>query len=323
MGYLAQLAISIVTIYGGIGAGFLLQKVPKQEQVGKWLLFAGLNVLPPLMLIFVFLDIESFNGVNWGYIFLANTIAMLISMIIDWIMIRKKEMTPEAKGAELSAMGFMNGIFYPFPIIIGVLPPEHQAEGLLAASLFLLIQTVYRNTFGVWIGIYYGKLTKDDTPARNSLMKIFRDMILFPPTLGMILGIILRVSIGQYESSHLVGITVLNNVTMFIMLALVGLAFVIPKKEEWKEIPILRGIIARFGGGLLTVVFIILMPFSLITIIPLVIQSIAPPAVNNTAYAKYFQLDEILTSRFITILTLIALMFLPIEIFILIWIQNR
>ena len=45
-------------------------------------------------------------------------------------------------------------------------------------------------------------------------------------------------------------------------------------------------------------------------------------AVNNSAYAKFFELDEILTSRFITILTLIALMFLPIEIAILMWWQQ-
>jgi predicted permease len=314
--YLAQLAISIVTIYGGIAGGFLLQKVPKSEQVGKWLLFVGLNVLTPLMLIFVFLDIESFNGVNWGYVFLVCTVAMLISMIIDWIMIRKKEMTKAAKGAELSATGFMNGIFYPFPIIIGVLPPEHQAEGLLAASLFLLIQTIYRNSFGVYIGIHYGSTDK------KSLRRIFRELLLFPPTLGMILGVILRFSVGKYESSDLVAIQVLNNVTMFIMLAIVGLGFIIPKKEEWKEIPILRGIIARFGGGLLMVLIIIFLPISIIAQIPLIIQSLSPPAVNNSAYAKFFNLDEILTSRFITILTLIALMFLPIEIAVLMWWQR-
>ena len=316
MHYLAQLAISIVTIYGGIGAGFILQKVPKSEQVGKWLLFTGLNILTPLMLIFVFLDIESFNGVNWGYVFLVCTVAMIISMLIDWIMIRKKEVTKAAKGAEISAMGFMNGIFYPFPIIIGVLPPEHQAEGLLAASLFLLFQTIYRNSFGVYLGIHYG------STSRKSLKKIFREMILFPPTLGMILGIILRFAIGRYESSDLVAIDVLNNVTLFIMLAIVGLGFVFPKKEEWKNIPILRGIIARFGGGLITVLIIVFLPITLIAKIPLIIQSISPPAVANSAYAKYFELDEVLTSRFITILTLIALMFLPIEIALLIWAQR-
>ncbi|NPD89846.1 MAG: hypothetical protein HGN29_14125 [Asgard group archaeon] len=316
MHYVAQLAISIVTIYGGIGAGFLFQKLPKSEQVGKWMLFAGLNILTPLMLIFVFLDLESFNGVNWGYVFLVCTVAMFISMIIDWIMIRKKNMTKAAKGAELSAMGFMNGIFYPFPIIIGVLPPEHQAEGLLAASLFLLIQTIYRNSFGVYIGIHYG------STSRKSLLRILRELLLFPPTLGMFLGIILRFTVGRYESSDLVAISVLNNITMFIMLAIVGLGFILPRKEEWKEIPIIRGIIARFGGGLLTIIMIIFLPLTIIAQIPLIIQSIAPPAVNNSAYAKFFELDEILTSRFITILTLIALMFLPIEIAILMWWQQ-
>ncbi len=316
MHYMAQLTVSIVTIYGGIGAGFIFQKWSHSEQLSKWFLLVGLYLMTPLMLIFVFLDIESFTDVNWAYVFLVCTIAMLISMIIDWIMIRKKDLNPAAKGAEISAVGFMNGIFYPFPIIIGVLPPEHQAEGLLAASLFLLIQVIYRNSFGVLIGVNYGSTSK------KSILKIFRELVLFPPTLGMIIGIILRFSIGKYESSDLVGITVLNNVTMFIMLALVGLSFVFPKREEWKVIPIIRTTIARFGGGLLTVLIIVFLPISLIAQIPLIIQSMSPPAVGNTAYAKYFELDEMLTSRLITILTLLALLFLPIEIIILIWVQR-
>ena len=87
-------------------------------------------------------------------------------------------------------------------------------------------------------------------------------------------------------------------------------------------IPIIRTTIARFGGGLLTVLIIVFLPISLIAQIPLIIQSMSPPAVGNTAYAKYFELDEMLTSRLITILTLLALLFLPIEIVILIWIQR-
>ena len=241
---------------------------------------------------------------------------MLISMIIDWVMIRKKEISPASKGAEISANAFMNGIFYPFPIIIGVLPEQYRAEGLLVASIFLLFQAIYRNSIGVYIGIHYGSSSK------KSIIKIIRELILFPPTLGMILGIILRFTIGKYESSGLVGITVLNNVTLFIMLALVGLAFVFPKKEEWKEIPLVRSITARFGGGLLTILIIAFLPLSFIAMTPLIIQSISPPAVANTAYAKYFELDEILTSRLITILTLIALLFLPIEIVVLIWLQR-
>ena len=83
MHYLAELAVSIVTIYGGIGAGFLLQKWQHADKLGKWMLLIGLNILTPLMLIFVFLDIESFSGVKWGYVLLVCTIAMLISMIIS------------------------------------------------------------------------------------------------------------------------------------------------------------------------------------------------------------------------------------------------
>ncbi|MHA1304409.1 MAG: hypothetical protein ACTSPI_11990, partial [Candidatus Heimdallarchaeaceae archaeon] len=87
-----------------------------------------------------------------------------------------------------------------------------------------------------------------------------------------------------------------------------------PKREEWKEVYLQRTISTRFGGGLIAVIVIIFLPISSIHKIPLIVQSLAPPAVNNIAYARWFKLDDILTSRLIAILTLVALIFLPFEI---------
>ncbi|MHA1397351.1 MAG: AEC family transporter, partial [Candidatus Heimdallarchaeaceae archaeon] len=229
----------------------------------------------------------------------------------DFFLIKKKKLTKAQMGAELNATGFMNALFYPFPIIIGILPPELQAEGLLAASLFLLIQTFYRNTFGVVLGIIYG------SNSGKSIFNIFKGLLLFPPTLGMVFGLILRFVIGYVDTTEVLALDIFRDVTMVIMLAIVGLSFKFPKKEEWKEIAIFRGVFTRFGGGLLSSLIIFFLPISIIAQIPLIIQSLAPPAVANSAYAKYFKLDEVLTSRYIALLTLVALVFLPLEIAIL------
>ena len=341
--YLAELAIRVGIIYAGIFGGFLLQRVPKADQIGKWLLFAGINILSPALLIVIFLDMDtgSLTSINWWFIALVTTLGMAFSMIIDWIMIRKKNIPNQTKGAEINTTGFMNALFYPFPIIIGILSGNMLAEGLLAASIYLIVQTFYRNTLGVYLGLHYCS-TED-----RSIWKVIRGMFLFPPTIGMFIGLILRFSIGQITIGHHlvdyishsisnldmistisvgpmsigdhIAVSIFQDASMVIMLALVGLSFKLPKKNEWKEVALFRNSFARFGGGILVVIIVIFLPIPLGMKIAMVIQSMAPPAVANTAYSKYFNLDEVLTSRSIALLTLIALVFLPGEIALLVW----
>ena len=335
--YLLELTIRVGIIYIGIGAGILLQKWSKSDQVGKWILFVGLNIFTPLLLILVFLNIETFTDVNWWLIASIASLGLIVPMIINRILIKKEEISiakkkaslsdEEAsgieeislaqKGAELTSSGFMNALFFPFPIIIGILPDHLQAEGLLAASLYLLAQTILRNSLGVYMGIHYG--TNSNSGSKRSVLKILRGLILFPPTIGMIVGLILRFTIGFVDTSANVTADIFRDATMVLMLIIVGLSFRFPKKEEWKEKVLFRGIISRFGGGLLSIIPIFFIPLPLVAKIPLIIQTMAPPAVANSAYAKYFELDELLTSRFIAILTIIALIFLPAEIALLVW----
>jgi len=215
------------------------------------------------------------------------------------------------------------------------------AEGLLAASLYLIVQTFYRNTIGVYFGLHFG------STEQKSIWKIVKGLLLFPPTIGMVVGLILRFSIGQITIAHHLAdfltsdittltdlnsislgffslgdhlaVSIFQDVSMVIMLALVGLSFKLPKKEEWKQVAIFRQSIARFGGGMLVVIILFFLPIPAGMIVAMAIQSLAPPAVANTAYAKYFNLDEVVTSRSIALLTLIALIVLPAEIVFLVW----
>ncbi|MBY9001285.1 MAG: hypothetical protein KGD64_10245 [Candidatus Heimdallarchaeota archaeon] len=340
--YLFELAIRVGVIYVGIGAGILLQRWSKADQVGKWILFVGLNIFTPLLLILVFLNIETFTDVNWWLIASMALLGLIVPMILNRLLIKREEISiakkkasmgdeedstekisMAQKGAELTSSGFMNALFFPFPIIIGILPDHLQAEGLLAASLYLLAQTILRNSLGVYMGIHYG--TNSIPGSKRSVFKILRGLILFPPTIGMIIGLILRFTTGFVDTSTNVNNSInvaadiFRDATMVLMLIIVGLSFRFPKKEEWKEKVLIRGVFSRFGGGLLSIVPIFFIPIPLVAKIPLIIQTMAPPAVANSAYAKYFQLDELLTSRFIAILTIIALIFLPAEIVLLVW----
>ncbi len=309
--YLSELGIRVGTIYGGILLGFLLQQVKSSNEIKKWFTFVGVNIFTPLLLVFTMLGIDDAQ-IAWGYIILVVVFSSLISLLIDFIFIHNKEdMSMQEKGAELSAVSFSNALFYPFPIILALV----GENGLLAASIFLILNTVLRNTLGVYIGLFYG--TKTD----KSIFKILLGMILFPPTLGMILGIILRLSIGKIQTADVMALNIFRDITMILMLALVGLSFNIPKKEEWKKVAIGRGITSRFGGGALIASLTLILPLPSTAKMALFIQSIAPPAVNNAAYAEYFGLDTEITSRYITLLTLIALLFLPLEVAFLLWIQ--
>lgn len=340
--YLVELTIRVGMIYAGIIAGILLQRWSKADQIGKWLLFVGLNILTPLLLILVFLEIETFSDVNWWIIAGICVIGLFVPILLNMVLLRGKDVNKAQKGAEFNSSGFMNALFFPFPIIIGILPDHLQAEGLLAASLYLLAQTILRNTYGVYLGIHYGSNSNPD--SRQSIFKILKGLILFPPTIGMIVGLILRFTIGyvnidtQFQilssvkeslitqfSTGFIGIKsnlasdIFRDTTMVIMLIIVGLSFKFPKREEWKDPTLIRGIVSRFGGGLFSIIPIFFIPIPLVAKIPLIIQSMAPPAVANSAYAKYFKLDELITSRYIAILTIIALVFLPAEIALLVW----
>ncbi|MHA1200629.1 MAG: AEC family transporter [Candidatus Heimdallarchaeaceae archaeon] len=342
--YIAELAIRILIIYAGIAGGFLLQRWSQAEKAGKWLLFVGINILSPALLLVVFLDMDTgaLTSLNWWFIVLVTTLGMSFSMILDWLMIRKKkkDLPCQTIGAEINTTGFMNALFFPFPIIIGIMSGDMLAEGLLAASLYLIVQTFYRNTIGVYLGLHFGS-TED-----RSIWKVIKSMLLFPPTIGMVVGLILRFSLGQLTIAHHfadfvtsniavlanpnqvslgffsigdhLAVVIFQDISMVIMLALVGLSFKLPKRKEWKEVAIFRQSIARFGGGLLVVLILFFLPIPAGMIIAMTIQSLAPPAVANTAYAKYFSLDEVVTSRSIALLTLIALVVLPLEIVLLV-----
>ncbi|MCG3223680.1 MAG: hypothetical protein H7647_04385, partial [Candidatus Heimdallarchaeota archaeon] len=337
--YLLELSIRVGVIYVGIGAGILLQKWSKADQVGKWILFVGLNIFTPFLLILVFLNIETFTGVNWWLISSMTVVGLMVPMTLNFFLIKLKEIlnnkkkasmddqdvsnieeiSMAQKGAELTSSGFMNALFFPFPIIIGILP-DHQSEALLAASLYLLAQTILRNSFGVYLGIHYG--TNSDSSSKQSIFRIIKRLILFPPTIGMIIGLILRFTVGYVnmdtqqillglideslllrftsgfvETNPHIASELFRDFTMVLMLVIVGLSFRFPKKEEWKEPVLLRGIFSRFGGGLLSIIPIFFIPIPLVAKIPLIIQTMAPPAVANSAYAKFFKLDELLTSR--------------------------
>jgi len=310
MHYLVELAIRIATIYGGIAAGFVLQRWSNADKAGKWLTFTGLNIFTPILLVVVMLNINEIQARDWSYILLLSALPCIFSLLLDWMAIRTRaDISNHEKGAEIITLTFMNALFYPFPIIIGVV----GTEGLIAASIFIIAQAILRNSLGVALSIHFG------SDEGKSVWKVAQGILLFPPTLGILLGLTLRMIVGNVHTSDIVVLSIFRDITMFIMLALVGLSFRLPKRDEWREVALGRGIATRFGGGAIGAIITSLMPLPLIAKIPLIIQSISPPAVNNIAYTRYFHLDDKITSTYITLLSLAALLFLPIEIAILLW----
>ncbi|MHA1303916.1 MAG: AEC family transporter, partial [Candidatus Heimdallarchaeaceae archaeon] len=214
MHYIVDLALRVLWIYGGITLGFLLRYVPKSERIGKVLTFIGLNILTPILLIVVLLGIDAISSHDWLFFVLVSVLSTIGSLVIDYAIIRKKEgMTLSEKGAELSAVAFMNSLFFPFPIIIGLV----GIDGLFAASIWVIANIVVRNTLGVYIGVKYGKA------EHKSFWKILKEIFLFPPTLGVLVGLILRFAIGNIETGDILALNIFRDITTFIMLALVGL----------------------------------------------------------------------------------------------------
>ena len=247
MHYLVELAIRIATIYGGITVGFILQRWPNADKAGKWLTFAGLNIFSPVLLVVVMLNISEIHAIDWSYILLLSILPCIFSLLLGWTVIRTRTDIPnQEKGAELVALTFMNALFYPFPLIIGVV----GTEGLLAASIFIITQAILRNSLGVALSIHFG------SDGGKPVWKIVQEVLLFPPTLGILLGLTLRATVGNIQTSDIVVLDIFRDITMFIMLILVGLSFRFPKRHEWREVALGRGIAARFGGGAIGAIII-------------------------------------------------------------------
>jgi predicted permease len=177
---------------------------------------------------------------------------------------------------------------------------------------------VIRNSFGMYIGTQFNNNAQSDVKKPFEFKKLVIDMCKFPPLLAVIAGFILHGLVGPENIDAVPGLDIFKTIALYGSLLLVGVSFqdlsdLHPSKLFSRSTSHVSGI--RFIlAPILAFIPIFLFKFEPIIAIPILIQSMAPPAVSNIIYGTFFKLNESLTSTLITIVTLLALVILPFEL---------
>lgn len=284
-------------IYLGILVGFIFIKSPLGKYRKEFVQLA-INVFTPFL---VFISILRLELSDTAFIPIIVSIFVTgIGIGLPWIMnniIFNKEPNP----AETCTAAFPNALNFPFPLIFAYSP-----DYLGIAGIFLVVQIVLRNTIGLYIsGIRLSR-------------KYLLEILFFIPLWGVILGLLLRGVNVQISSNILYSnwIETPFQIGIFVSLMTLGFSMKLPSfeyKESYLSVGLSRFVVSPLMLGIIA--FIIPVPTAVM--IPLIIQSAAPPAVYNGLYAERFNLDTDLTTNVTVVLTLIALIFLPFEIFLI------
>lgn len=229
---------------------------------------------------------------------------------------------PEENGALVLCATFPNALLFPFPIIYAIV----GNIGIYYGAIFVFIAMALRNTFGVVLGIMYDPLKETNLNLQKSKnLQIIKNNILnlvkFPPFLALFIGLFLYLFFGPESINNIPGFDFFKIISLYGSLLLIGISFkelsqLHPRNALSKDVGkvfLTRFLIAPFFA-ILILIFLSSSPY---LAIPLMIQSMAPSAISNVLYAKYFNLDESKISLVVTFLTSLALIILPFELFIL------
>lgn len=291
-----------------------------KPKYGEWFTKVTIWVFFPISIISSFVKVTTFSGSVVVQVVIVAIMVHLASYIT--IRIIQKNQLKEETGAFVLCATFPNSIFFPFPIILAVA----GTPALLYATIFLFMSMILRNSLGAAIGIWHRPKTtqsihnKQESPFKVDFKKFTLNMIKFPPFMALIIGFLFYWVYGPQTIEKIPGLDIIKNFSLYGALILIGVSFnqlnqLSPKNifsKKSYQVAVSRFLVAPS----LTLVLLMTWDAPAIVAIPLLIQSMAPPAVSVIFYGKFFHFSESDVSLLITSLTFFALLVLPLELFI-------
>jgi predicted permease len=316
-----DLLSSLFWVYFFILLGILWRFSPfYKKKYADWFTKFTIWIFFPISIISSFAKVETFAGI----IILQITVIAVVVHLGGYLVIRfltKSESSSADAGALAFTATYPNALLFPFPIILAIL----GEDALVYAAIFVFLAMVIRNTFGIFMGSWYTPTTQgseEEAPVvKFKLTTLIKSMFKFPPFLAVIAGFILHTLVGPEAIGNIPGLDIVKPIALYGSLLLVGVSFrdlsdLHP--QNLFSMSTYRVTVTRFlVAPILALIPIILFQLEFLVAIPLLIQSMAPPAVSNIIYGTFFDLNESLMSSIITIVTLVALIVLPVELFIL------
>jgi predicted permease len=312
-------ALSIIYIVIGLGIIWRFSRFYKPEY-GKWFTQIVFWIFFPISIISSFAKIESFAGEVILLVTIITIVVHLFSFLATYI--STKNRPSEETGSLVLCSTFPNALLFPFPIILAIA----GSIALFYATIFVFVAMVLRNSFGLALGIAFQPLNSDNSDKveieeKLNYRKAFIDLLKFPPFLALALGFLLHAAVGPQTIANIPGLDIAKDISLYGALLLVGISFqdlqqLHPRNFFSKDVS--QVAFARFiVGPLAALILVILLPVTSIMAIPLLIQSMAPPAISNIIYGKFFNFDTSQISLLITTLTVFALVLLPLELMLI------
>ncbi|MFX1512181.1 MAG: AEC family transporter [Promethearchaeota archaeon] len=261
------------------------------------------------------IDIQIFLGIGLLTVLIHILSYVAITFVSKGVHKNQQLDEDQSVGAQALVASFPNALLYPFPVILATV----GNKGLQFAAIFVFFALILRNSFGVYIGVRHSSRTDESSPNLN-IRKIILEVTKFPPFVAMIVGIVILYFFGTQELNSPF-IQILKDISIWGSLILVGLSF--QDLTQLKPVNLfsrrtLEVTCIRFGfAPIIGLLFVTLWHFSPLVSFVLLIQCMSPPAVANIIYGKFFGLPEDEISIYISSVTFLALLILPLELFIL------
>ena len=326
---LFEIFFRISIIYVLIATGSFLRHLssdPDNSILIKYLTKIILTIFFPFLVISSILNvsIDSFSIVIISILF--SLVVMGVGLFSVFTYSRFKSIPDQTLGSMFLAVSFPNSVFLPFPLILMLVGPQ----GLISATLFAVTVIIVQNSLGSYLAIKFGHHL--DPSASLHFKDIFKKVVYFPPTLSMIAGFIIKIffqpssfasffsflpfSSGQINFS----INGISWISLVLALILVGLTFNLSFTSLHNRFLTPTAIFRLISAPIVAIVFLfftyeIFFPAQSLKsdfAIPLVIQAFSGPAIINIAFSKQFGLDVESESMYITVITLLSLLIIPL-----------
>lgn len=287
--------------YGFIVIGYLIAKVSgKGKEINKYLNLLLINIFIPLLFINTILTTSPSALTEIPTIVTLTVIIHLLSPILMYIFLRRRDYEDSTKGVFYICATFNNALFIPIPLVLMFV----GSSGLPIVIIFSLTQLVLLSTLGSFMGAAFG----GGEDGRN---KIVKDVLTFPPFIAAIVAVILFIANVQLTGSIADVLSYTGTITTFLALISVGLGigirFSLVEIRAALEVVGIRQVLVP----LLTIPLILLSGLTQVSQSIIILEVLMPPAILTVVYAKSFKLDYEKAATIVTVGTLLLLPLIP------------
>ncbi len=313
-----DLVVNLILFYILILIGYLLGLGLKKfnDEIRKILTFILLFILTPIT---IFLAL--FTAIPFGFIEIAVFVILRITLCFVpqffafFVFLRKRsEAENPRKASILNMSGFPNNVLFPMPIILAFFGTDY----IPILITFSITALIIRGTWLTWLCVHYG------SEREHGFKSAIKQIIMFPPTITIILCLILLGFNVQFDQAILSVFKDINSILIFVFgniligFMLVNLDFkqIRVFKKDFSIVLFMR--VAFSSLLFLGISFLLVFPTEIRTntLTTLLILYMGPPAVLNTTFAEYFELDKEFTAFCVFFITILAMIYTPLFLLI-------